>query len=280
MQCRVDGCERDAQYKTAQLCQMHYFRIWRNGSLEKKEISRALRYITPNGYVNLYMPDHPLANRGGCVFEHRFVMWPIVGPDCRPCELCGKPQTWATCHVDHKDEDRMNNSPDNLRILCRGCNVKRGFRPQSHANRSRVGLIEFEGRIDTATNWARDPRVKVCGATIRKRKAMGMTDAEALFSDKVTHNGRKRIPPARKTNHKHERSNSVAITIEGVTMTAAEWSRFEGAAVTENSIISRFRSGWDPAEAIVTPAFRRPSSYQEITAKFRAWVRELKRKTA
>lgn len=29
MQCRVDGCGRDAQYKTAQLCQMHYFRIAR-----------------------------------------------------------------------------------------------------------------------------------------------------------------------------------------------------------------------------------------------------------
>lgn len=280
MQCCVDGCDRDAKYKTAKLCQMHYFRVWRNGSLEKKEINASLRYNTPNGYVRLRMPDHPLANRSGCVFEHRYVMWSIVGPDCRPCELCGKPQTWATCHVDHKDEDRKNNSTDNLRILCRGCNVKRGFSAQSYANRSRVGLIEFEGKLDTAANWVRDPRVKVCGATILKRKASGMTDAEALFSDKATHNGNKKIAPARKTNHKHERSNSVAITVEGVTLTAAERSRFEGAAVTENSIISRFRAGWDALDAILTPPRHRPGVSQETKAHYRALVRQMKKDAA
>lgn len=280
MQCSVDNCEREATYKAAQLCQMHYFRIRRNGTAVKTPIGRALRYVTPNGYITLYKPGHPLSNKTNCVFEHRFVMWPIVGPDCRPCELCGKPQTWATCHVDHIDDNRQNNSPTNLRILCRGCNVKRGFRPESHEFRSKVGLIEFEGKRDTSTNWARDPRVKVSGNTIRLRKAAGMTDAEALFSDKVTHNGRRKAPAPRKTNHKHERSNAVAITIEGVTMSAAEWSRTDGVAVTENTIISRVRSGWDPVEALITPGRQRPIADEAIKAKYRAMTRELKRAAA
>lgn len=280
MQCSVDNCEREATYKAAQLCQMHYFRIRRNGTVVKTPIGRALRYVTPNGYITLYKPGHPLSNKTNCVFEHRFVMGPIVGPDCRPCELCGKPQTWATCHVDHIDDNRQNNSPTNLRILCRGCNVKRGFRPESHEFRSKVGLIEFEGKRDTSTNWARDPRVKVSGNTIRLRKAAGMTDAEALFSEKVTHNGRRKAPAPRKTNHKHERSNAVAITIEGVTMSAAEWSRTDGVVVTENTIINRVRSGWDPVEALITPGRQRPIADEAIKAKYRAMTKELKKEQA
>lgn len=277
MQCCVEGCDRPARYKGSQLCQMHYFRLRRNGSLELLPVRRALRYVTSNGYVTRYMPDHPLANKGGLVFEHRFVMWPLVGPDCRPCELCGKPEAWRTCHVDHIDEDRQNNAADNLRILCRGCNVKRGFGPESYAGLSKVGLIEFEGRRDTATNWARDPRVKVSGATIRARKASGMSDEDALFAEKVTHNGKARKKPARKTNHKHERSNSVAISVEGLTMSAAEWSRVEGTAVTENTIISRVRSGWDPVEALITPGRHKPVTDQAIKAKYREKTRELKK---
>ncbi|EKT4568476.1 HNH endonuclease [Pseudomonas putida] len=280
MQCSVKDCGRAARYKSAQLCQRHYFRMRRNGSLDLLPVNRSVRYITSNGYVTLYMPDHPLANKGGCVFEHRFVMWPIVGPDCRPCELCGKAESWPTCHVDHIDEDRQNNSAGNLRILCRGCNVKRGFGPESYADLSKVGLIEFEGRRDTATNWARDPRVKVSGATIRARKASGMSDEDALFAEKVTHNGREKKKPARKTAHKHERSNSVAITIDGLTMSAAEWSRVEGTAVTENTIISRYRSGWDPIEALITPGRHKPITDQAIKALYRQKVKDLRRAAA
>jgi len=31
VKCHIDGCDRDAQYKERQLCQMHYFRHMRNG---------------------------------------------------------------------------------------------------------------------------------------------------------------------------------------------------------------------------------------------------------
>ncbi|WP_164486168.1 HNH endonuclease [Pseudomonas chlororaphis] len=267
-------------YKTAQLCQMHYFRVMRNGTTDKLPTSRQQRIITPNGYVRVYEPGHPLADKGGYVFEHRHVMWAEVGPGGRDCELCGKHETWLTCHVDHIDENRQNNARSNLRILCRGCNVKRGFRPESHEFRSSVGLIEFEGRRDTATAWARDPRINVSGSTIRLRKAAGMTDAEALFSDKVTHNGRRKAPAPRKTNHKHERSNAVAITIEGLTMSAAEWARVEGTVVTENTIISRVRSGWDPIEALITPGRKRPYSDEAIKAEYKAKIKELKGEAA
>ncbi|PXX59503.1 Flagellar basal body rod protein [Pseudomonas sp. LAMO17WK12:I10] len=192
MQCSVENCGRAAMYKTAQLCQMHYFRVMRNGTTDKLPTSRQQRVITPNGYVRVYEPGHPLADKGGYVFEHRHVMWAEVGPGGRDCELCGKHETWLTCHVDHIDENRQNNARSNLRILCRGCNTRRGVTPESHANRSDVGLIEFEGKRNTATQWGMDPRVMVTGATIMRRKRQGMPDYDALFAPKKTHNGRGR----------------------------------------------------------------------------------------
>lgn len=192
MQCRVDGCDRGAMYKAAQLCQMHYFRVMRNGTTEKLPTTRQYRIITPNGYVRVFEPAHALADKGGYVFEHRYVIWADIGEACRDCELCGKHEGWSTCHVDHIDNDRMNNDRSNLRILCRGCNTRRGFTPESHANRSDVGLVEFEGKRATCSQWAEDPRVSVSGPTIFRRKRMGMSDYDALFGEKKTHNGKGR----------------------------------------------------------------------------------------
>lgn len=281
MQCSVDGCDRPAHYKAAKLCQMHYFRAWRTGSVELKEKKHARRYVTPNGYVSLYLPGHPLANKSNLVFEHRFVMWPIVGEHCSPCELCGKPQTWRKCHVDHKDNDRKNNDPSNLRILCRVCNVRRGFSPESYANSGVTGLIEYGGKKETATGWARDPRVSIAGNTIARRIKNGMTVEQALFGRKLTHNGKPKVDNRpRKTQQKHERKNAIAISIEGFTLTAAEWSREPGVTATEASLVNRAKAGWLPVDAVFTkPRGSKPSPEQveSIKSKYRAKTRDLKK---
>lgn len=192
MKCHVEGCERECMYKAARMCQMHYFRVMRNGITGKLPTSRKQRIKTPNGYIRVFDKGHPLADKGGYVFEHRHIMWAEIGSCCRPCEICARSETWSTCHVDHIDEDRENNERSNLRILCRGCNTKRGFTPESHAGRCDVGLIEFDGKRDTATQWGIDPRVFVTASTILRRKRMGMSDYDALFSQKKTHKAKVR----------------------------------------------------------------------------------------
>lgn len=192
MKCSADGCERSSMYKSLCLCQKHYFRLRRTGTVAKREQSRAKKITTPNGYVRVWDKDHPLACQRGYVFEHRHAMWSVVGASVGNCQLCGKAESWETCHIDHIDNDRKNNNISNLRVLCRGCNVKRGFTVYSYKNRGEVGLIEIDGVIDTPAGWSRRNDVNVTGATIVRRIKSGQSPREAVYGSKKTHNGNTR----------------------------------------------------------------------------------------
>lgn len=251
MKCKVEGCDRGARYKAACLCQKHYFRIRRNGHIDIRKAKS--RIEDDRGYQYLRAPGHPLLTKGQVyVSEQRIVLYAAIGPGPMVCELCGCGMTWKTCQVDHIDENPRNNERSNLRPLCRRCNTRRGI--SAPVEWSWTSSIEFDGRRMTAAEWARDPRVNVSGTTILRRKRDGQSDEQALFGRKVTHNG---SPPTdnrpRKTRHKHERANAVAITVNGITMTAAEWSRAPGVTVTEGGIIWRVRNGWSPMDAVFMP---------------------------
>lgn len=252
MQCRVDGCGRAAQYKTAQLCQKHYFRVRRNGDtslvLEKKKrdvgYSRLYRVTMPGrGYQRVYEPHHPLADKGGYVSEHRMVVWDKYGDNLPDCEICGKPSSWATSHIDHIDNDPKNNHIDNLRPLCPGCNTWRDM-PPLHTF-SRCHSITYDGKTATPAEWARDPRVLVAGRTIVVRKLAGMSDYDALFAPKITHNGKPKVDNRiRKTKCAAERKNAVNITIDGELKTTAEWERDPRCNVSDATLRNRVKAGW------------------------------------
>jgi hypothetical protein len=200
------------------------------------------------------MPDHPLADSTGQVWEHRKIVYDRIGDVVPPCELCGKPLTWKIAHIDHIDEDPSNNDSKNLRPLCSPCNTRRGERIARHLYKNHHA-ITYDGETKTPSEWARDPRVKIAGHTIMVRKRRGMSDYDALFGEKKTHNGKITVdkrPP--KTQFKHQRSNAIALTINGVTQTAQEWSRDPGCTVCDATIRMRFRQGWDHERAVFAPA--------------------------
>lgn len=263
MKCSVAGCDRDAQYKEKRLCQKHYFRLRRNGDFElqldkkRRELgfSRVYRVTMPGkGYQRVYEPSHPLADKSGYVSEHRKVVYDRYGMELPDCEICGKPTHWDTCHIDHKDNDVTNNQEDNLRPLCRACNTFRDY-PEQYTISGHY-QITFDGKTMTPTEWSRDPRVSVSHRTIVLRKKRGMSDFDALFSPKITHNGNKLTAKQRndmrprKTSAKHERSNSVVITIDGVTATAMEWSRHPECKLSDGAIRNRIRAGMSGKDAV------------------------------
>lgn len=184
MKCKVDGCENHVRYAAVQLCQKHYFRLRRHGTLELTRKPAKPRISHSEGYVLVHAPGHPLA-RKNYAYEHRKVVYDIYGENLPPCEVCGADSNWATSHIDHRDNDRSNNSHENLRPLCPTCNAWREM-PESHEF-NRCMSLTFEGKTDTPYGWSRDPRVKLSGAQIRLRKRSGMSDYDALFSPKMTH---------------------------------------------------------------------------------------------
>lgn len=255
MACSVDGCEREVMYVADQLCQMHYFRRMRNGDFVLKRdkklaelgYTRKYRHTMPGKpYQHIYEPTCPLAHKNGYVAEHRYVVYQDLGDSLPPCELCGKDLTWEICHIDHIDRDPTNNARSNLRPLCRVCNTTRD-RPPEHSF-SHNGCLTIDGVSDTPEGWSR--RVGgISGAQIRyRKKRLGMSDYDAVYSEKITHNGKLPIkkprPPA------HTRKNAIVITIDGITQTAMEWSRHPECVVSDGSIRARIKAGWDHGEAV------------------------------
>ena len=59
-----------------------------------------------NGYIAIYMPEHERAFDNGCVYEHILVAEKILGRKLKEQEC-----------VHHKDQNRTNNSLDNLMIF-------------------------------------------------------------------------------------------------------------------------------------------------------------------
>lgn len=195
MQCKVDGCDREAHYKAAQMCQKHYFRQWRYGTTDTTRAGKAKRrQESPQGYQWVYMPDHPLRHKNGSyVAEHRAVLYAAIGPGPMNCELCGCGLTWDTCKVDHIDNNVRNNARDNLRPTCNTCNTQRGVRPPIYWTRTRA--IEFGGEVKTLHEWSRDHRVSIASATIRRRLGQGMSAEQALFAPKLTHTSKAATKP-------------------------------------------------------------------------------------
>lgn len=63
------------------------------------------RYLC-NGYYAIFSPDHPNCTGSGIILEHRLVMEKKIGRYLKKTEV-----------VHHKDEDRINNDPDNLQLF-------------------------------------------------------------------------------------------------------------------------------------------------------------------
>lgn len=106
------------------MCERHYYRKRRTGSYDLKPRNAGWK---KGGYLVQTALGHPMSNAQGHAYVHRIVAFEKYGPGPQSCHWCSKGlPTWSCVKVDHLDEDKANNDPDNLVTACNDCNRARG----------------------------------------------------------------------------------------------------------------------------------------------------------
>lgn len=146
LQCKVPGCDKHANRKAVQLCEMHYGRIRRNGTYENLKRLDLIQHS--NGYL---LAVDPYGKRD---YQHRIVYAAHHGNGPFACYWCGKISDFKDMHVDHLDNTKTNNHIANLAATCPTCNMSRGHDKMRNTVRSKFG-IEFNGETRTWNEWAK-----------------------------------------------------------------------------------------------------------------------------
>lgn len=166
---------------------MHYFRFMRNSTYEKIQKRNITTFYTPNGYRQIYLPNHPMSSKGGFAFEHRSIFYDHNADKELFCEFCGTDWLFRPYydHVDHIDEDKLNNDIKNLRPLCNACNTGRG-KKECHL-RSNTLTISYNNLVMTPEEWSRESISSVCGHTISRRIKSGWSEQDAITKPSKTY---------------------------------------------------------------------------------------------
>lgn len=141
-QCKEDGCTQP-RYRNHGLCSAHKsekHRLWRAANPESVRQHNTQyfakhegdTYLHTSGYVQYLGFDHPACAPGGITPHHRLIMWDKVDGQSVPCAECGGTLRWdvpfsdpAFLCVDHINEIKDDNRPENLDPVHNACNRKR-----------------------------------------------------------------------------------------------------------------------------------------------------------
>jgi hypothetical protein len=154
--CSIHKCKNEVRSRNAEYCEKHYGRVRRGVSIENDR-AHLHSYISGAGYVVLTnQRGHPLADKEGRLTEHRSVAYRKHEGKCPECFWCGKQLTWADAVVDHLDENKQNNTEENLAVACNPCNRARGALLPFMASMRDDALQVFFDRIVEYRKSSRD----------------------------------------------------------------------------------------------------------------------------
>ena len=160
--CIVDGCNKNTRSRTASLCHMHYHRWYRHGSTDKASWASGLTASHGRRYRYVAAKGHPLAGKNGRAYEHRIVLFNLIGPGEHACYWCMETVQWlpkgepGALIVDHINGYGDDNRPENLVPSCYSCNTTRGLQARSKvlrkagwwSNNDTIAALKQGGRRD------------------------------------------------------------------------------------------------------------------------------------
>ena len=158
LRCHVDDCDKSPRNVGSPCCEMHYYRLRRNGNLEAPGRPIAGKYEQSAGYIKIYAPGHPMAIRSNYAYEHRKIFYDANGEGPFSCHVCGKKIGYDVLHVDHLDDNHRNNAASNLAPACPTCNRQRGAHKMIKSMTELYGIEAF-GVRRTLNEWSRQSAV-------------------------------------------------------------------------------------------------------------------------
>lgn len=148
--CLINDCGKPTGTRDG-VCGMHYNRMHRYGTYEKKPIKGYT--IGSNGYLITTNKEHPLADKHGRLYMHRMIAFDAN--ISMICHVCNAQQSWDTCHVDHLDDDKLNNNINNLAVACPTCNQSRGNHKMIATAKANGKQLTYNGVTMCSGDWAK-----------------------------------------------------------------------------------------------------------------------------
>jgi len=172
---------------------MHYARVRRHGSTEKKSNLKQGAIEHSSGYLLDHLPGHPLSRSGARVYQHRAVYHQCHGDGPFQCHWCAKQVTWEDMHVDHLNNEVQDNRIANLVASCPECNQKRGLPKMRHAKKISGRLVTAHGLTMCISDWAR--RLGLSRWTLVGRLERGVPPDLAMVPSRASTGPRRKRRP-------------------------------------------------------------------------------------
>ncbi|WP_409017057.1 HNH endonuclease [Arthrobacter sp. MP_2.3] len=145
--------------------------MYRHGSVDKTAHRSGVGKPDAE-YRRVRQSGHPLADKYGRLWEHRAVLYDSCGAGPQECHYCSAPLDWAAdklapnaVQVDHLNDKRDDNRPENLVPCCRRCNVAKG------QERRHDALLDagWWSAKDTSRTRGQAPRSRIKSSTAAAR---------------------------------------------------------------------------------------------------------------
>lgn len=124
--CAVAECQHPVDARG--YCKNHY-EVWKRGYEPGVVRPRSSGCVTSHGYARVPAHGHPVGNKRGQAYQHRIVLYDKIGPGPHVCHWCHREIYWfpesgqLKLNVDHLDQNKLNNVPENLVASCHNCNI-------------------------------------------------------------------------------------------------------------------------------------------------------------